>query len=140
MVATVTGEFYVEFSTSGSITKKRAKVDDVVVSVAGSTATELVAEVTTLETSYKFDNLETGCNYRYRVQAQDNYGSSAFSSYQDVTIITGITEFTGEDSVVDIYTLTGIKVYSGTKEGVKAAVPGVYVVKSGSKSYKGLMK
>ena len=140
MVATVTGEFYVEFSTSRSITKKRAKVDDVVVSVAGSTATELVAEVTTSETSYKFDNLETGCNYRYRVQAQDNYGSSAFSSYQDVTIITGITEFTGEDSVVDIYTLTGIKVYSGTKEGVKAAVPGVYVVKSGSKSYKVLMK
>ena len=140
MTATVTGEFYIEFSTSGSTTKKRANVDDVVVSVATSTATELVTKVATTETSHRFDNLESGCNYRYRVQAKDAYGASSYSAYQNVAVLTSVVELPVGATTVEVYTLTGNKVFCGAWENVRVAVPGIYVVKVGHKTKKVLFE
>ena len=137
LTADVNGHFYVEFSTAASTDKKRANIDNVVVSVTGSTAKELVAKVITDATNYKFEGLEAGCNYSYRVQAKDAYGVSEFSSYESVAMCpTAIDELLADDSDVEVYTLSGVMVYSGKKAEIKVSVPGVYVLKAGSKAMK----
>ncbi len=140
ITAEVNGYFYVEFSTAASSGKKRANIDNVVISSRGSVASELVAEAVVNGTGHLFENLEAGYSYRYRVQAVDAYGVSPFSAYQDVSLPTGVEEVTGDDPNVEVYTLSGVKVYSGAKDGVNVAVPGIYLLKSGPKARKVLIR
>ena len=135
--AQVDGEFYVEFTTSNSTGKKRANIDNIVVSASSSTSSELVASVSTKELRCKFDKLDAECQYRFRVQAKDGYGVSGFSDYFFVqTFATSIDDILVDASDVEVYTLYGVKVYSGAKDGVKVPVPGIYVVKAGSQVVK----
>ena len=129
ITADVNGYFYVEFSTAASTGKKRANIDNVVVSTTSSVASELVANVVTDKTSHRFEGLDAGAKYRYRVQARDDYGSSDFSDYADVVLMTtGIDDIVAADGFVEVYTLAGIKVYNGRNGAVPALQKGLYIV------------
>lgn len=137
LAAEVNGEFHVEFTTSASSGKKRVNVDNITLSATLSFSSECVERVSTNELSYKFAELEAGAKYRYRVQAKDAYGASAFSDYMDVQMTpTSIDGIAVEDSTVEVYTLGGVKVYSGAKDAVTVPYSGVYVVKTASKAIK----
>ena len=131
--AEVDGEFYVKFSTDGSTGKKRAYVDNIVVSVAGSIASEKVSDVAVSGTSYKFENLESGCQYRFKVKAVDKYGSSEFSAYEVVSILpTSIEELVAENGSVEVFAISGLKIYSGSADALPVLANGIYIVKSGT--------
>lgn len=136
LAADVSGDFYVEFNTSGSTGKKRANIDNVNVSVASSSLSEVVSTVETENVSHKFEGLEAGCNYRYRVQANDGYGSSEFSQYQVVTTPTSIDDIVAENGYVEVYSLSGIRLYAGEKSALPALEKGVYIIKSAGKKVK----
>lgn len=132
ITADVDGGFCIKFCTDKSTGKKRACVDDLIVSAASSVSSEVVASVVTSETSHKFEGLEKGCNYRYRVQARDEYGSSDFSVYESLPYATSIGDVVAENGSVEIYTLSGVKIYSGSADAAPALVNGVYIIKSGT--------
>ncbi len=133
----IDGDFYIEFSTSTSTGKKRVNVDNIVVSVATSFSSELVAEVSTNELSCKFHNLDAGYCYSFRVQAKDSYGVSAFSEYMSLEMLpTSIEQILAGESFADVYTLAGVKVFSGKVCDVEFSSPGIYIVKTASKAYK----
>lgn len=137
LAAEVNGEFHVEFTTSASSGKKRVNVDNITLSSTLSFSSECVESVSTNEPNYKFTELEAGAKYRYRVQAKDAYGASAFSDYMDVQMNpTSIDGIVVEDSTVEVYTLGGVKVYSGAKDAVTVPTGGVYIVKTASKAIK----
>ena len=137
LAAEVNGEFHVEFTTSASSGKKRVNVDNINLSATLSFSSECVESVSTNELSYKFAKLEAGAKYRYRVQAKDAYGASAFSDYMDVQMTpTSIDGIEVEGSTVEVYTLGGVKVYSGAKDAVTVPSAGVYIVKTSSKAIK----
>ena len=129
--ANVDGGFRVEFSTKNSNGKKRANVDNLVVTVVGKTSSEVIEEVVTDTTSFLFDGLDGGCKYRYRVKAMDAVGESAFSNYQVVEMLaTSIEDLEFNGDYIEVYTLLGIKVYSGNS--MPALSKGVYVVVTSS--------
>lgn len=132
ITADVDGGFCIKFCTDKSTGKKRACVDDLIVSAASSVSSEVVASVVTSETSHKFEGLEKGCNYRYRVQARDEYGSSDFSVYESLPYATSIGDVVAENGSVEVYTLSGVKIYSGSADAAPALVNGVYIIKSGT--------
>lgn len=138
MSANVNGNFYIEFSTEnvenveGVTERYRANLDNLIISAASSVSSEVVASVVTSETSHKFEGLEKGCNYRYRVQARDEYGSSDFSVYESLPYATSIGDVVAENGSVEIYTLSGVKIYSGSADAAPALVNGVYIIKSGT--------
>ena len=132
ITADVDGGFCIKFCTDKSTGKKRACVDDLIVSAASSVSSEVVASVVTSETSHKFEGLEKGCNYRYRVQARDEYGSSDFSVYESLPYATSIGDVVAENGSVEIYTLSGVKIYSGSADAAPDLVNGVYIIKSGT--------
>lgn len=139
--AELDGAFYVEFSTSSSSKIKRANIDNVVVAVSSSVASELVESVVTDGLSYKFDNLESGANYRYRIKASDSYGSSEYSDYADVVLLpTAIDGVLADGSFIEVYTVNGVKLFSGNMQDMELSVPGVYVVKTASGSFKIVVK
>ena len=131
--ADVCGDFCVEFSTSKSSGKKRANIDDIELSVATSGASEIVAAVVTDGLNYKFEGLEAGVVYRYRVNAADAYGESAFSQYQTVqTYPTSIDDIVLDASCVELFDLAGVRIYAGSLEHLPVLTKGVYLLKSGS--------
>lgn len=133
ITAVVDGDFRVEFNTSGSVGKKRANIDNITVSVASSVASEVLATIVTGDTSYRFDGLDAGASYRYRVKARDSYGESGFSQYQSVTMFpTSINDVVAENVVVEVFTLAGVKVYRGDAESMPQLEKGVYLLKNGS--------
>ncbi|MBR3916778.1 MAG: M6 family metalloprotease domain-containing protein [Bacteroidaceae bacterium] len=132
ITADVDGGFCIKFCTDKSTGKKRAYVDDLIVSAASSVSSEVVASVVTSETSHKFEGLKKGCNYRYRVQARDEYGSSDFSVYESLPYATSIGDVVAENGSVEIYTLSGVKIYSGSADAAPALANGVYIIKSGT--------
>ena len=132
---------WVKFSTEGSTGQKRVNIDDIAVKIAGSTSSVKVAEVSVEGTSYKFEDLESGCIYRYRVRANDATGSSGFSAYSDVTLLpTSINDIDADNGNVELFTVTGVKVYEGDRAAVPSLVPGVYIVKSGNRTAKMLVE
>lgn len=129
---------WIKFSTEGSTGNKRVNIDDVVISVAGSTSSEKIAEVVTGGTSYKFEGLEPGCRYAYRVKAVDVVGESAFSDYQVVDMLpTSIEELELSDGYIEVYSLSGIRLYAGNAAGLNSLPRGVYIFKgrNGVKKY-----
>lgn len=131
--ANVNGGFHVQFTTQGSTNKKRASIDNFSVVTASNVKREKVAEVTTSANSYKFSELESGAVYAYRVCASDVAGESAFSSFVEVVLLpTSIETVMPADGIVEVYTLSGIKVYTGKAASMPELVRGIYVVKNGS--------
>lgn len=125
--ADVDGYFFVVLCTDFSTGNKRVKIDNLKISKATSSRKELVTTVKTSDTSYAFKNLDEGV-YLYRVKASDGKSTSAFSDYMEVVLSTvGISEVNA-DSVVEVYTATGVKVYSGSRDAMPQLNNGVYVV------------
>lgn len=139
--AEVNGYFYLALHTYYSEEKMRVKVDNLVMSVeaaAGSVKNELVQTVTTSATSYKFSGLDKNGKYLYRVKAYNGEETSSFSAYEEVQLgaNTDIDDVVSEVELVEVYTISGVKVYSGASENVKELDRGVYLIKGASKTKK----
>ena len=131
--ANVDGYFYVTLHTELSKGNKRVKVDNLNVSQATSLKRELVSTVTTSATSYAFKNLEEGAAYLYRVKASNGNISSPFSDYVEVALLpTGIDEIVADGDWCEVYSISGLKLYSGDKAGTPVLSKGVYVVVTAS--------
>ena len=129
----VDGYFFVALFTEFSTGNKRVNIDNFNVYKATSVNRELVSTVTTAATSYEFKNLEEGAVYLYRVKASDGDASSAFSDYMEVALLsTGIDEVVADGDSCEVYSISGVKVYSGDKAGIPALSKGVYVVVTAS--------
>lgn len=129
--ANVDGEFFVRFSTDGEANIKRAKLDDVEVSVTLPYKRELINSITLVENSYRFEGLEIG-KYAYRVKAIEGDEESAYSDYVDVRLgeTTVIELQNSENGVVEVYTFAGVKIYIGRTDTMPALPRGKYIVKS----------
>ena len=91
----------------------------------------LVTCVTTSATSYGFNNLDEGAKYLYRVKASDGDASSDFSDYMEVALLpTSIDDVLAVAGAVEVYSISGVKVYSGN--AVPELSKGVYVVVTAS--------
>lgn len=136
----IDGDFTLLFSTDGSTGKKRVKIDDVTVSTASSTKSELTASITTAETSHRFENLAAG-KYIYKVKALGNNEESAFSNPVEVLLgsnaITVVPDF---DGIVEIFSISGIKLYRGTEESLPELPSGIYIMKSSTSVKKFVVK
>ena len=128
----VDGYFFVVLYTEFSTGNKRVKIDNLNIYKEASVKRELVNTVTTSATSYVFDNLEDGATYLYRVKATDGAVSSPFSEYVEVTLSTGIEDVVADGGWCEVYSLSGVKIYSGNKEAMPELAKGVYVVVTAS--------
>ena len=125
----VDGYFFVALFTEFSTGNKRVKIDNLNISQATSVKKELVSTVKTAATSYEFKNLEEGATYLYRVKASDGKVSSPYSDYIEVALLpTGIDDIVADGDSCEIYSIAGVKVYSGDKAGMPVLQKGVYVV------------
>ncbi|MBO5865717.1 MAG: M6 family metalloprotease domain-containing protein, partial [Bacteroidaceae bacterium] len=117
----VDGDFYIILHTEMASGNKRVKIDNLNISRATSVSKELVNTVTTTASSYEFKNLDEGAAYLYRVKASDGEVSSPFSDYVEVVLLqteTGIDGTLAADTFVEVYSIAGVKVYSGDWSGV----------------------
>lgn len=129
--ADVDGKFQLLINTWFSSGSLRVNIDNLEISVTSSVKRELVSTVTTSETSYLFNNLEEGTVYLYRVKASDGDASSDFSDYMEVALLpTSIDDVLAVDGAVEVYSISGVKVYSGN--AVPELSKGVYVVVTAS--------
>ena len=126
----VDGEFYISLATDSS-TGACVNIDDLLITLYTSVKKELLQTVTTSDTSYKFENLYNCKKYLYRVKAFAGNEVSAFSDFEEVILgeESSINDMIAETDFVEIYTITGAKVYSGTLMEAKKLNRGVYVVK-----------
>ncbi len=132
--ADVNGEFYVALSTDESTGSRRANIDDLKVSLYTSSKNELVASVTTSDTSYEFKDLSTGI-YKYRVRARSaNNETSSYTTYQTIALgnDTFVESVTGDDGNAEIYTVSGIKAGDAVNGVMPKLQRGIYIVKSSS--------
>ena len=129
--ADVDGEFYVAIYTHNSTGNNRVNIDNLNVTKETSVKRNLVTRVTTSATSYGFNNLDEGAKYLYRVKASDGDASSDFSDYMEVALWpTSIDDVLAVDGAVEVYSISGVKVYGGN--GMPELVKGVYVVVTAS--------
>ena len=141
LVADVAGGFYVLFTTESDANEKRVYLDNISVHTSSDVVMELVASVEGVEAcSRLFDNLEAGCRYSYRVQGADGYGASDFSSFETVSLLPlSIEDSFADADFVEVYTIRGVKLYSGRMDGIELA-GGIYLVKSGTKAFKAVVR
>ena len=141
LVADVAGGFYVLFTTESDANEKRVYLDNISVHTSSDVVMELVTSVEGVEAcSRLFDNLEAGCRYSYRVQGADGYGASDFSSFETVSLLPlSIEDSFADADFVEVYTLRGVKLYSGRMDGFELA-GGIYLVKSGTKAFKAVVR
>ena len=101
-----------------------------------------VITITGIEgTSHTLTGLLEGGVYDYRIKAVPRdasaFSESAWSEKRtfdlSTSAVTGITDIMEDEAVVEYYTLQGVKIS-------KLNVPGIYIVKKGSKSYKVTIK
>ena len=139
--ADVAGEFQVLFSTDASENEKRIYVDNISVFSSSAVRTELVESVEkVVACEYRFVGLESGCTYSYRVQAGDSRGVSGFSAFENVVLqALAVDEVFADDAYVEVYTLSGVRVYSGNRAGVRLD-PGMYIFKSPIKAVKAIIR
>ena len=129
--ADVDGEFYVAIYTHNSTGNNRVNIDNLNISKETSVKRNLVTRVTTSATSYGFNNLDEGAKYLYRVKASDGDASSDFSDYMEVALWpTSIDDVLAVDGAVEVYSISGVKVYGGN--GMPELAKGVYVVVTAS--------
>ena len=93
-----------------------------------------MATVNTVETSYSFNELESGISYAYRVRGGDGTGYSGYSSFGTVSLLsTGIESVVVDgNDVVELYTVGGVLVYSGKAGNVPQLNSGIYILKNGT--------
>ena len=128
--ATVDGEFFVRFSTDAEFTNKRVLVDDISVIATLPYKKTLVGEYESVNNALKFNDLEQG-EYLYRVKAFEGDDVSQFSEYEKVVLsVTSVSELDASDGEVTVYTITGVKVFSGSIDALRNLPRGIYVVKS----------
>ena len=132
--ADVDGYFYLALHTYSSTGKNRVNIDNLVVYTESSVKNELVNSITTADTKCKFDGLDKNGEYLYRVKASDGEKTSGFSAFEYVQLSanTSVDDVVAEAEYVEVYTLDGVNVYSGSPAGVKELNMGVYLVKSGA--------
>ena len=129
--ADVDGEFYVAICTHNSTGNNRVNIDNLNITKETSVKRNLVTRVTTSATSYGFNNLDEGAKYLYRVKASDGDASSDFSDYMEVALLpTSIDDVLAVAAAVEVYSISGVKVYSGN--AVPELSKGVYVVVTAS--------
>lgn len=101
-----------------------------------------VITITGIEgTSHTLTGLLEGGVYDYRIKAVPRdasaFSESAWSEKRtfdlSTSAVTGITDIMEDEAVVEYYTLQGVKIST-------LNVPGIYIVKKGSKSYKVTIK
>lgn len=132
--ADVDGEFSIYIATDDS-TGACVNIDDLLITLCTSVKKELVQTVTTTDTSYKFENLYYSKKFLYRVQTFAGNEVSAFSEFEEVVLLSeenSINDVIAETDFVEIYSITGTKVYSGTLMDVQKLNRGVYIVKGTS--------
>ncbi|MBR5828696.1 MAG: M6 family metalloprotease domain-containing protein [Bacteroidaceae bacterium] len=137
----VDGGFYVLFATDASEKEKRVYVDNISVFSLSTVCAELVESIEGVQTcEYRFVGLESGCTYSYRVQAGDSRGVSGFSAFENVVLqALAVDEVFADDAYVEVYTLSGVRVYSGNRAGVRLD-PGMYIFKSPIKAVKAIIR
>ncbi len=127
--ADVDGYFYVTLHTEMSTGNKRVKIDNLSVAKATAVNRKLVSTVTTAATSYAFNALEEGATYLYRVKATNGKIESPFSDYVEVALLpTDVDEIVADGDWCEVYSVSGVKLYSGDKAGMPLLSKGVYVV------------
>ena len=139
--ADVAGEFQILFSTDASENEKRIYVDNISVFSSSAVHTELVESVEkVVACEYRFAGLEPGCTYSYRVQAGDGRGVSGFSAFENVVLLyLSVDEIVADESYVEVYTLSGVRLYNGHVDGIDLN-SGVYIIKSPVKAVKAVVK
>ena len=137
----VDGYFYVAVHTYNSTSAPRANIDNIDISYVASQKRELVTTVETAATSYEFKNLDDGAVYYYRVKASDGDVASAFSDYVEVALLsTEINEVVSNSDWCEVYTISGVKVYTGSFNAATRLPKGIYIVKNGMDVKKVLIK
>lgn len=139
--AEVNGSFKVCFNTSKSSGKKRAKIDNVLVSVCSTSKNELIESVTAEDNKYKFENLDAG-TYKYRVKARDNEDESSFSEFAEVVIepTTAIHPITHETAAAEIFNISGIKIATIGNGIMPKLQRGFYIIRQGTQVKKIFVK
>lgn len=138
---TATGKFTITFSTEKSLDKKRVVVDDIKISLLRDELIVPVETIETTETSYTFEGLEENGTYRYSVKAADAVGNETESSdviYVSLGQATTVETIAEHNDTVEIYTLGGVKIYSGAVATIPHLHKGIYIRKengSASKMY-----
>ena len=111
-------------------------------------STELEVSVASYETTqqaYTFSGLAEG-KYRYRVRAKDTADAGITSVYSPKAEIvlggnTGISSpDDSADTVIEVYSLSGVSIYKGVESELPRLAPGVYVVRRNGKSEKVIIK
>ncbi len=122
-------DFSVMFSTVNSTGNKRVSIDDLTIVASTSYSAVPVEFIKTDALSHKFESLESGASYRYFVKAISGNKTSAASQYINVNMATtGIDELPSPDAVVEIYSLGGVSVYSGSAASLPRLPRGVYII------------
>lgn len=130
--ADVNGEFSIRFSTDSEADNKRVLIDDISVVATLSFRKVLVETVETVALAYEFTNLKTG-KYAYRVKAFDEKSESEYSDFVDVVLdANSILEIFGSDGNIEVYTITGIKLYDGNMNDLMKLPTGIYILKNKS--------
>lgn len=130
--ASVDGKFYIILHTYNSEGAKRVNVDDLLVNLLTSVRNELVESVATDKASHRFENLEKNGKYLYRVKAVAGDEVSAFSAFEEVVLgeNTAVDSVISDTDHVEIYTVSGVRVYSGAAGAVKKIDRGLYLLKT----------
>ena len=133
------------FFTTESNGALRVLIDDIIV-IQESTELEVsVASYETTQQAYTFSGLAEG-KYRYRVRAKDTADAGITSVYSPKAEIvlggnTGISSpDDSADTVIEVYSLSGVSIYKGVESELPRLAPGVYVVRRNGKSEKVIIK
>lgn len=129
---TANEQFNIIFSTEESSGRKRVVVDDIKISLQRDEIIQPLETIETTETSYTFSGLESNTLYRYSVSAVDASGNETESSdviYVSLGEVTTVETPTLHSSIVEIYTLNGVKIYSGASNAIPNIKQGVYIYK-----------
>ena len=127
--------FTLTFSTEGSEGKKRVVVDDIQVLLMRDETITPIEIVETESTSYTFESLEDNATYRYSVKAVDPLGNETENSdvmYVSLSQTMIDTPVSSHDGIIEIYSLTGEKIYSGTYSEQPGLIRGTYIYKDSS--------
>jgi M6 family metalloprotease-like protein len=120
------------FSTEESSGRKRVVVDDIKISLQRDEIIQPLETIETTETSHTFSGLESNTLYRYSVSAVDASGNETESSdviYVSLGEVTTVETPALHSSIVEIYTLNGVKIYSGASSAIPNIKQGVYIYK-----------
>ena len=134
------------FFTTEDSENTRVCIDDIIVTQESTEREVVIGTYETSATEFSFSGLSVG-KYRCRVRAKDSTDDGVTSKYSSkLEIILGdntgmsFPDNDSEDENVEIYSLTGVTIYKGTKKNIPRLQPAVYVVRQSGKIQKMLIK